>query len=111
MKRSPANIGKFPDRLRGGHDRHSFSSEVVYPGILPTTDWLTDTAREKLRANGIAPPVKAAGKRALFSSETIACPKCGSADTEQISAFGSTPCKAHHRCRACREPFEYFKCI
>lgn len=76
-----------------------------------TTDWLSDHARRKLRENGIAPPVRASGKRALFSSVEVACPACGSAATERISEFGSTPCKAHYRCLDCREPFEYFKCI
>lgn len=76
-----------------------------------TTDWLTDEARRKLRENGIAPPVKASGKRALFAATEVACPACGSAETERVSEFGSTPCKAHYRCQACREPFEYFKCI
>lgn len=76
-----------------------------------TTDWLTPEARAKLLANGIAPPAGAAGKRALFSAVEVACPACGSADTERVSEFGSTACKAHYRCRSCREPFEYFKCI
>ena len=43
------------------------------------------------------------------SRERIECPRCGSADTERLSAFGSTACKALYRCVACREPFEYFK--
>ncbi|MEO1198238.1 MAG: 1,2-phenylacetyl-CoA epoxidase subunit PaaD [Pseudomonadota bacterium] len=79
-----------------------------------TTDWLTDQAREKLRAYGIAPPEKgaaSASKRALFAEDHVACPKCGSDDTERVSEFGSTACKALYRCRACREPFDYFKCI
>jgi ring-1,2-phenylacetyl-CoA epoxidase subunit PaaD len=76
-----------------------------------TTDWLSSEAREKLRENGIAPPEQASGKRALFSEVDVACPKCGSADTERVSEFGSTACKAHYRCRACHEPFQYFKCI
>ena len=76
-----------------------------------TTDWLSAAARKKLRQNGIAPPLAAAGKRALFSTAAVTCPTCNSPDTERISEFGSTPCKAHYRCRACREPFEYFKCI
>jgi ring-1,2-phenylacetyl-CoA epoxidase subunit PaaD len=41
----------------------------------------------------------------------VACPKCGSTDTEKLSEFGSTACKAHYRCCACAEPFDYFKCI
>ena len=76
-----------------------------------TTDWLTPAARDKLRANGIAPPERAQGKRALFAESHVTCPVCGSKSTERVSEFGSTPCKAHYRCRACREPFQYFKCI
>ncbi|HEY1243280.1 MAG TPA: 1,2-phenylacetyl-CoA epoxidase subunit PaaD [Hyphomicrobiaceae bacterium] len=81
-----------------------------------TTDWLTPAAREKLAANGIAPPEGGTdgpkGKRALFAEPAaVACPSCGSTATERVSEFGSTPCKAHYRCRTCREPFQYFKCI
>jgi ring-1,2-phenylacetyl-CoA epoxidase subunit PaaD len=75
-----------------------------------TTDWLTDAARAKLAAFGIAPPPHSVSRRALFGEDRPACPLCGSIDTEQISEFGSTPCKALHRCRACREPFDAFKC-
>ncbi|MGD1925110.1 MAG: 1,2-phenylacetyl-CoA epoxidase subunit PaaD [Paracoccaceae bacterium] len=76
-----------------------------------TTDWITPEGREKLRAYGIAPPVKGAGKGSLFSDPVIACPQCGSEDTERVSEFGSTACKALWRCRSCAEPFDYFKCI
>ena len=75
-----------------------------------TTDWLSDAARAKLAAFGIAPPPHSASRRALFGEECPACPHCGSTETERISEFGSTPCKALHRCRTCREPFEAFKC-
>ena len=77
-----------------------------------TTDRMSETAREKLRATGISPPERTSGKRALFApSSNVACPRCGSGDTERISEFGSTACKALWRCRACREPFDHFKCI
>jgi ring-1,2-phenylacetyl-CoA epoxidase subunit PaaD len=75
-----------------------------------TTDWLSDVARSKLAAFGIAPPAHTTSRRALFGEEHPACPRCGSADTELISEFGSTACKSLHRCRACREPFDAFKC-
>jgi len=75
-----------------------------------TTDWLTDAGRRKLAAFGIAPPERTGSRRALFGESHPACPLCGSADTEQISEFGSTACKSLHRCRACREPFDAFKC-
>jgi len=77
-----------------------------------TTDWITPEGREKLRAYGIAPPVVGShSKRALFGETVVACPRCGSQDTERVSEFGSTACKALYRCRACAEPFDYFKCI
>ena len=76
-----------------------------------TTDWMSESGREKLREFGIAPPAGKASRRALFGEETIACPKCGSTDTERISEFGSTACKALYRCLTCQEPFDYFKCI
>lgn len=76
-----------------------------------TTDWLTDEAREKLRAYGIAPPPAKASRRALFGEDSVTCPRCGASDAERIAEFGSTACKALYRCTACREPFDYFKCI
>ena len=77
-----------------------------------TTDWISDEGREKLRAYGIAPPVGASGgRRAFFSEDVIACPRCGSTRTTKVSEFGSTACKAHYRCDDCAEPFDYFKCI
>ena len=76
-----------------------------------TTDWITEEGRGKLRAYGIAPPEGPAGKAALFGAGPVACPRCGSRDTEELSAFGSTACKAQWRCRACLEPFDHFKCI
>ena len=76
-----------------------------------TTDWMTEAGREALRRYGIAPPAGRSGRRALFGEDSVACPKCGSADTERVSEFGSTACKALYRCRACAEPFDYFKCI
>jgi ring-1,2-phenylacetyl-CoA epoxidase subunit PaaD len=75
-----------------------------------TTDWLTNAAREKLLALGIAPPEPGQGTAALFVRPAVRCPRCASVSTEPISAFGSTACKALHRCLNCREPFEAFKC-
>ncbi|WP_119418757.1 1,2-phenylacetyl-CoA epoxidase subunit PaaD [Desertibaculum subflavum] len=75
-----------------------------------TTDWLTEAARAKLLAIGIAPP-PAAGKRALLGDDHANCPRCGSARTSMLSRFGSTACKAIWRCDACLETFDQFKCI
>ncbi len=76
-----------------------------------TTDWISEHGRRKLLDYGIAPPPPNAGRGALFGRPTPACPLCGSAATELISQFGSTPCKALHRCLTCREPFDAFKCL
>lgn len=81
-----------------------------------TTDWISEAGREKLRAYGIAPPVDGTaptGRRVaqmLGGNFTVECPRCGSTETEEVSRFGSTPCKAAWRCKACAEPFDYFKC-
>jgi len=85
-----------------------------------TTDWMSETAREKLRAYGIAPPQACASAPSGSASvvqfaaragarEAIACPQCGSANTTETSHFGSTACKALYRCLDCMEPFDYFK--
>jgi ring-1,2-phenylacetyl-CoA epoxidase subunit PaaD len=75
-----------------------------------TTDWLTDDGRRKLKEYGIAPPQAGSGRRALFGELAVPCPQCGSSNTELLSEFGSTSCKALWRCKSCREPFDYFKC-
>ena len=74
-----------------------------------TTDWLSDDAKERLRAYGIAPPTTCAN--AAAGKEVVACPRCGSEQTERVSQFGSTPCKASYKCSSCLEPFEHFKCL
>lgn len=91
---------------------NSVKVELVYSPAW-TTDWISDTAKEKLRAYGIAPPVHTSiDKGALMGkSRELKCPLCGSKNTEMISQFGSTSCKALYRCIDCKEPFDYFKCI
>lgn len=81
-----------------GHDDVAVVSTLSPPW---STDWITPQGRQKLHEYGIAPPSAAA---------TATCPQCGSTQTEEISRFGSTPCKALWRCRACLEPFDRFKC-
>jgi ring-1,2-phenylacetyl-CoA epoxidase subunit PaaD len=78
-----------------------------------TSDWITAEGRRKLHAYGIVPPERTVSsmRDVLRADRPAACPRCHSVDTETVSQFGSTPCKALHRCRACLEPFEYFKCI
>jgi ring-1,2-phenylacetyl-CoA epoxidase subunit PaaD len=76
-----------------------------------TTDWIEAAAREKLRAYGIAPPgqTPASDIQPLQFVPRVGCPRCGSTDTERLSQFGATACKALYRCRSCLEPFEFFK--
>jgi ring-1,2-phenylacetyl-CoA epoxidase subunit PaaD len=89
---------------------HAIVEDVLSPAW--TSDWITEEGRRKLTAYGIAPPAESVSSvRSLLRPVVIACPRCGSRDTERVSEFGSTPCKAHYRCRACLEPFDYFKCI
>jgi ring-1,2-phenylacetyl-CoA epoxidase subunit PaaD len=88
---------------------------VVRTVLAPawSSDWITAEGRGKLAAYGIVPPARAAStmRQILRADRPQACPRCQSIETECISEFGSTPCKALHRCRTCLEPFEYFKCI
>ncbi|HET8611938.1 MAG TPA: phenylacetate-CoA oxygenase subunit PaaJ, partial [Sphingomonas sp.] len=75
-----------------------------------TTDWISDEGRARLKAYGIAPPPKGAAARSLKVDEPAECPRCGSTHTQEVSRFGSTPCKALWRCLDCHEPFDRFKC-
>ncbi|MFE0588689.1 1,2-phenylacetyl-CoA epoxidase subunit PaaD [Micromonospora echinospora] len=78
-----------------------------------STDWISDAGRAKLAAAGIAPPAPSAGPGGRVVPLTLAvrCPQCGSPETEQVSRFGSTACKALWRCRSCREPFDHLKAL
>jgi ring-1,2-phenylacetyl-CoA epoxidase subunit PaaD len=85
--------------LRDGGYREVHVVDVLAPPW--TTEWITSEGRRKLHDYGIAPP----------TAGPVACPQCGSIETTKLSEFGSTPCKALHRCESCREPFDHFKCI
>ena len=78
-----------------------------------SSDWITPEGRRKLAEYGIVPPDHSSSSlRDLRpGGRPVACPHCHSTQTETVSEFGSTPCKALLRCRECLEPFEYFKCI
>ena len=89
--------------IREALDKAGFAYVHIERVLFPpwSTDWMTTRGRERLKAYGIAPP---------SPSETAECPQWGSPDTEEVSRFGSTPCKAQWRCKSCLEPFERFKC-
>lgn len=96
---------------------HGFSEVKVRNVFSPawTTDCLSDETKLKLKDYGIAPPGTAGtsdGAELITirrSRETVACPYCGSRNTEEKSEFGSTACKAIHFCNGCHQPFDYFK--
>lgn len=84
--------------------------EVLQPAW--TTDWLTEDAKRKLKAYGIAPPQGSVDKNTLLEGQKqIQCPQCGSYNTKMVSQFGSTACKSLYQCNDCKEPFDYFKCL
>ena len=85
-------------------------TEILSPAW--TTDWMTESGKQKLKAYGIAPPqIQARLATLLFESHpSVKCPQCGSENTELLSEFGSTACKSLMRCKDCLEPFDYFKC-
>jgi ring-1,2-phenylacetyl-CoA epoxidase subunit PaaD len=93
-------------------ERAGFREPKVRTVLSPawSTDWMSEEGRRKLKDFGIAPPLPASSRRALFGVQQVQCPQCGSENTELLSEFGSTSCKALWRCRSCREPFDYFKC-
>jgi ring-1,2-phenylacetyl-CoA epoxidase subunit PaaD len=81
-----------------------------------TTDWMSEAGRAKLKESGIAPPgprseVVPQPVQLSLMARQVTCPLCGSIDTQEISHFGSTACKALRRCNECREPFDEFKTI
>ncbi len=95
-----------------GHDRVEL--RTVYSPAW-TTDWLSDAAKAKLKAYGITPPALVAAEQPLVPLSSVvrrvACPYCGSSNTERKSEFGATACKAIHYCHHCDQPFEEFKAL
>lgn len=78
-----------------------------------TTEWMSESGKEKLLAYGIAPPnVKqiVCTTEYFQREEAVQCPHCRSYHTTMISEFGSTACKSLYKCLDCQEPFDYFKC-
>jgi ring-1,2-phenylacetyl-CoA epoxidase subunit PaaD len=98
---------------------HGYGEVRVRTVLAPawTTDWLSAEGRAKLAAYGIAPPGQPGRAGPVLVQlttgprEPVACPRCGSADTREVSRFGSTACMSHHTCRACLEPFDHFKTL
>lgn len=91
---------------------HGISNYRIQQVLSPawTTDWMTDSGKNKLRQYGIAPPVGKSLDEATLENTVVACPRCGSTHTKLVSAFSSTACKAFYECKDCLEPFDHFKC-
>ncbi|WP_329219129.1 phenylacetate-CoA oxygenase subunit PaaJ [Streptomyces sp. NBC_01485] len=128
----PAVEAMSMDIERALHE-HGVREVTVRTVLSPawSTDDISAEGRRKLREFGIAPPrttrsapgpvtVTLGPTHTLHShsepdglpegpDDPVRCPNCGSADTELLSRFSSTACKALRRCLACREPFDHFK--
>ena len=114
-------MGQIEDDVKATLAAAGLQARVVTRLAPPwTTDWMTEAARDKLRAYGIAPPHACASEKSgsanvvqfaarSAKAEAVHCPQCGSANTTETSHFGSTACKALYRCLDCMEPFDYFK--
>jgi len=98
--------------IRVALDRAGFQDVGIETVLSPpwSTDWISERGRQRLERYGIAPPPRGIGARHLRGDEPVACPRCGSLETNEVSRFGSTPCKALWRCLDCLEPFDRFKC-
>ncbi len=111
-------MGQIEDDVQAALTSQGIKAKVVTQ-LAPvwTTDWMSQEAKDKLRAYGIAPPHACAAPahnlvqfatRAL-PQPAVACPQCQSENTTETSHFGSTACKAMYKCLDCMEPFDYFK--
>ena len=118
-------MGQIADDVQATLERLGLRGRVVTQ-LAPawTTDWITEAARDKLRAYGIAPPQRCGPGEGVGTgepasavvrfaaprqTEPVPCPLCGSTHTTATSPFGSTACKALYRCLDCLEPFDHFK--
>ena len=110
-------MGQIEDDVRAMLESAGIPARVV-TRLAPawTTDWMSDSGKEKLRAYGIAPPHQTPAGSSVVrfisqpdKAEAVPCPHCGSSNTVVSSHFGSTACKALYKCRDCQEPFDYFK--
>ena len=100
--------------VRAALQEHGINNIEVIQSLNPiwTTDWITEEGKQKLKDYGIAPPVEHTTDKSFINGEkkVVPCPQCDSKNTEMVSLFGSTACKAFYKCLDCKEPFDYFKC-
>ncbi len=124
-------MGQIEDDVKAAFKQAGLQATIVTQ-LAPawTTDWMSETAKTKLREYGIAPPQCSAEgahtsqsnttdlvaapaiiqrARSSFGIQTVPCPRCHSTNTTETSHFASTACKALYKCLNCLEPFDYFK--
>ncbi|HHC07893.1 MAG TPA: phenylacetate-CoA oxygenase subunit PaaJ [Actinobacteria bacterium] len=89
------------ERALAAHGYHDVEVRTTFSPPW-STDLMSEEAKEKLRAYGIAPPRSG-------DDEPIRCPRCGEPSTRTVARFGSTACKALMVCERCLEPFDHFK--
>ena len=109
-------MGQIEDDVRASLQQAGIEARVITQ-LAPawSTDWMSEEAKAKLRAYGIAPPHTTSRDTSVVKfvrradTRPVACPQCGSTNTILSSQFGSTACKALYKCLDCQEPFDYFK--
>ena len=103
------------DDIRKNLQEHGFENVKIKTTFNPpwTTDWLSEASKKKLQDYGIAPPEESTTDKSFLTGKIklVTCPHCKSKDTQMVSQFGSTACKALYKCNNCLEAFDYFKCI
>jgi len=113
----PAMDAMHDDIVRALHQA-DYPDVEVRVSLRPawTSADVTAAGRRKLRTAGIAPPGPVRNPSPgpvpltlLAPRVVVACPRCHSNETEEISRYAATACRALRRCRGCLEPFEYFK--
>jgi ring-1,2-phenylacetyl-CoA epoxidase subunit PaaD len=97
------------ERLRGLDVADEVEVELSFAEPW-TSDRISATGREKLRASGFAPPLLI-GLETLDMAQRVTCPYCGSRNTTLDNPFGPTLCRAIYHCENCRQPFEQFKAV
>ena len=97
----PAVDAMSQDSIKAFNDA-GYSKVEVSVVLAPawSTDMISPAGKQQLQALHIAPPT---------DDDKIDCPVCHSDDTQVLSEFGSTACKAMYRCNHCLEVFDYFK--
>jgi len=105
-------MGMIEDQIKEILTTNGFKNVKVQLTYTPawTTDWLTQDAKTKLKNYGIAPPNHSSCTKLFNTTDIAICPRCNSKNTELVSRFGSTACKALYKCSDCKETFDLFKC-